>query len=128
MMNPYIFLLFCLLYSIATLTSKEIEKKENSIISITSDDSLIKAVKVASARYKKHKNTGLFLHKKYGISAQDREKTLQFIADVMQEDRLAGRLISRLQNTAFLQKHFKWISWKPNIEQAGSGRSSSPFS
>ncbi len=126
MMNLYIFLFFCLLHSAATLTSKEIEKKENSIVSITSDDSLIKAVKVASARFKKHKSTGHLLYKKYGISAQDRERTLHFIADVMHEDQRAGRSTSRLQNTAFLEKHFKWISWKPNIEQADAGRASFP--
>ncbi len=126
MMNPYIFLFFCLLYSVATLTSKEIEKKKDIIVSITTDNSLAKAINIASARYKRYKNTGLLLHKKYGISTQDREKTLHFIADVMREDRLAGRTVSRLQNTAFLEKHFKWIAWKPNIEQADFSRSSFP--
>ncbi|NRB38495.1 MAG: hypothetical protein HRU20_08495 [Pseudomonadales bacterium] len=68
------------------------------------------------ASYDAHANhAGIF--KTMGISVYRVKKTLDFICQTSLEDAQANRP-SRLQNIAFLEKHFDSIRWMPDTRQA----------
>jgi membrane-bound lytic murein transglycosylase len=95
----------------------------------TDPEALYNAASLALARLNTFSHPfGLELQRFTGTTEESLKKTLEFLMQTIEEDRVQKFKSSRLQDPNFLAQNFSWVAWMPDGHRAHSERNKLPKS